>query len=180
MKYASKDLMNEHTGILFGLKILEQMVNKLKAKQDVEIADFKEMVNFLKLFADKCHHGKEEGFFFPALEAVGLQKDKDPLAQMYLEHIEGRKYIAQMTEATTGSLEAHDFIQAATRYLELLRSHINKEDTVIFPYGDKNIPADEQAQLLETFDKFEEEVMGAGTHDQLHELLHRFEQKYLK
>jgi len=65
-------------------------------------------------------------------------------------------------------------------YINLLRNHINKENKVLFPIGDKKIPQDVQAQLLESFEKFETAVMGVGTHDKLHDLLHKFEKKYLE
>lgn len=61
-----------------------------------------------------------------------------------------------------------------------MRSHINKENRVLFPLGDKIIPIDEQKLLLNQFEEFEEKVMGKGTHEKLHGLLHNFEIKYLK
>jgi len=75
------------------------MVNLLKEQREVEINDLKEMVNFFKLFADKCHHGKEEGMLFPEMEKVGITKENGPIGQMLLEHVEGRKYISQMSES---------------------------------------------------------------------------------
>jgi hemerythrin-like domain-containing protein len=34
---------------------------------------------FLKEFADRCHHGKEEDFLFPALEKAGIKKEGGPI-----------------------------------------------------------------------------------------------------
>jgi hemerythrin-like domain-containing protein len=180
MKYASEDLINEHEGILFGLKILEAMVNLLIDKKKIESSDLSEMVNFFKLFADKCHHGKEEGFLFPAMERAGIQKENGPIGQMLLEHVEGRKYISIMSESSGRHMpDTNNFIQASMAYIALLRRHIEKENTILFPMGDRMIPDDEQRQLLESFETFEDEVMGRGTHDKLHELLHDFEQKFI-
>jgi hemerythrin-like domain-containing protein len=181
MQYASEDLINEHEGILFGLKILEKMISLLQSNKKAEIADFGEMINFLKLFADKCHHGKEEGFLFPAMEKAGIPNHNGPIEQMLTEHAEGRKYISQMSESISGnSVNEKDLIQAAANYINLLRSHIDKENNILLPMGDKMIPEDVQAQLLTSFEEFEEKVMGKGTHDKLHELLHKFETRYLK
>lgn len=85
MVYASSDLKNEHEGILFGLQILKKMVFKLE-NTDVELSDFQDMIGFFSLFADKCHHGKEEGLFFPALEKAGVPNLNGPIGQMLLEH----------------------------------------------------------------------------------------------
>ena len=49
----------------------------------------------------------------------------------------------------------------------------------MFPIADKMIPKEKQAELLESFEDYEEEVMGKGTHEKLHETLHIFEKKYL-
>ncbi|MDA8125752.1 MAG: hemerythrin domain-containing protein [Deltaproteobacteria bacterium] len=180
MRYASEDLMNEHEGILFGLKILEKMAEPLRGNKEVTVGDFQEMVNFLKLFADKCHHGKEEGLLFPAMERAGIQKEGGPIGQMLLEHAIGRKYIAEMTDSLEDDrIDRHAFGDSANKYIELLRSHIEKENKILFPLGDKRIPLAEQEKLLEAFEQFEEDVMGRGTHEKLHQLLHTFERRYL-
>lgn len=181
MKYASEDLMNEHEGVLFGLTILERMADMVQRGKKVESSDIGEMVNFLRLFADKCHHGKEENLMFPAMEEAGIPNGEGPIGQMLLEHNEGRKYIAEMSASIDfGTLKEDKFIQAAESYIRLMRAHINKENTVLFPLGDKMLPADEQKKLLYQFEEFEEKVMGKGTHEKLHGLLHDFEVKYLK
>jgi hemerythrin-like domain-containing protein len=90
MKLASEDLRNEHEGILFGRQILEEMVRRLQNEQPVAADDLQGMIHFLKLFADKCHHGKEEGLYFPSLEQAGVRNDGGPIGQMLSEHTEKR------------------------------------------------------------------------------------------
>lgn len=180
MKNASEDLVKEHEGILFGLEIFESMVNQAESGEKTDIEGISEMIGFIKLFADKCHHGKEENLFFPALEKAGVKKENGPIGQMLLEHDMGRKYIAQMTNSTeNGVFDKEAFIQAAREYIELLRSHIDKENTILFPYGDRLLPAEEQTRLLKLFEDFEEQVMGKGTHERLHRLLDKYEAIYL-
>lgn len=181
MKYASEDLRNEHVSILFGLEILEQMVKVVRQSNVIELKDIDDMVNFLRVFADKCHHGKEEGLLFPAMEKVGIPNEGGPIGQMLIEHNQGRQYIAEMgASAANAILQSDRFTEAATAYFKLMRAHIEKENTVLFPMGDRLIPMDKQTQLLNQFEEFEDEVMGQGTHEKLHETLHKFEEKYLK
>lgn len=180
MTYASEDLVNEHEGILFGLQVLEKMSGLLSAGKNVPVDDLKEMVNFFKLFADKCHHGKEEGLLFPEMEKAGIPNENGPIGQMLLEHEEGRKYIAQMSDTFKQDFRPAVFVTPALYYISLLRNHIEKENNVLFPMGDERIPPDVQKRLLTAFEEHEEKVMGAGTHERLHELLDAFEQKYLK
>ena len=179
MKYASEDLMNEHEGILSALKVMERMTARVKTGGWVESDDLKLMIEFLCLFADKCHHGKEEELLFPAMERAGVRKEGGPIGQMILEHIEGRKLIAAMSEAFEGdSFDAGRFAAAAEEYVRLLRSHIEKENTVLFPLGNRSISEDEQKRLLGEFEAHERRVMGEGVHEQLHERLRLFMTKY--
>lgn len=179
MTYASEDLMKEHEGILFGLSILEKMVNMLEAQDCVDQDDLARIVDFFTLFADKCHHGKEEGIYFPEMEASGIRKENGPIGQMLLEHVEGRGFIALMRESLSGKIRTDLFIESGGKYIKLLRNHIEKENTILFPLADRTIPWERQASLLERFEEHETRVMGEGTHDKLHAVLHEFEEKYL-
>jgi hemerythrin-like domain-containing protein len=179
MKYASKDLKNEHEGILFGLQILEKMAHLINDHQPMDKNDLIEMVHFLQLFADKCHHGKEEGLYFPSLEKAGIQNAGGLIGILLQEHTEGRKHIARMLETLSQISQEDDFARAAISYVRLLRSHIEKENRDLFQSGDKILPENEQLRLLDAFEVFEKQVMGAGTHQKLHSMLERFERKYL-
>lgn len=181
MEYASEDLIREHEGILSGLQILEEMASRLLADHPVEPEDLRAMLDFLVLFADKCHHGKEETMLFPAMEKAGIARENGPIGQMLLEHAEGRELITAMnTSLGSNGVARRGFATAALRYLDLLRSHIEKENTILFPLGDRSIPMTIQSELLQKFEDFEEQVMGPGTHERLHETLHRLRQRYLK
>ncbi len=178
MSFASDDLRHEHEGILAGLDILGKMVGRLKRQDLSAVPDLKEMIGFFRLFADQCHHGKEENLYFPVLEEFGIQNKNGPIGQMLLEHAEGRKLINSMSAALEGPFQSSVFIEAADRYVALLRAHIGKENNILFPLGDQQVPSARQNELLERFERFEEEVMGQGTHERLHALLDRFEEKY--
>lgn len=180
MKYASQDLRDEHEGILAGLEVLEEMAARIKAGQKTDPADLAEMIRFFRTFADKCHHGKEEGLFFPALERAGILNQNGPIGQMLSEHVQGRNHLSKMADAIKdGTVDGAKFAAAAESYAKLLRAHIQKENTVLFPLGDRLLPRDVQTSLLEGFENHEETVMGVDVHEQLHELLHDFQHKYL-
>jgi hemerythrin-like domain-containing protein len=177
MKYATLELQKEHDGILYGLLILESMVKDLRSGMEAEKDDACEMNQFFTLFADKCHHGKEEDLFFPALDKAGIGNSQ--VAQMLREHAEGRELMSRMAASAGGDVIGPDYPDAATRYIQLLRLHIQKENTILFPRADQGLPAEENLRLLQEFDVFEEDVMGRGMHEELHEMLGRLELKYL-
>ncbi len=175
MMYASSDLREEHEGVLAGLDVLENMA----ASDSVSVEDARDLAEFIALFADKCHHGKEEGLMFPAMEKVGIPRERGPIGQMLVEHVQGRAYIAALRESAAGArLDVDKFRQAATGYVTLMRAHIDKENGVLFPMGDRLLPEAEQQRLLAAFQQHEDQVMGPGIHDQLHATLHRLSEKY--
>ena len=179
MAYASKDLIEEHEAILHGLSILEKMTALLDTPTDALSKDLQDMVDFLVLFADTCHHGKEEGLLFPAMEQAGIPKEGGPIGQMLHEHEQGRAFIRGMKQALGGeSVDAGAFRTNASGYIELLRAHIEKENQILFPMGDRFLPPEKQQELLEAFDKHEEEVIGAGVHERLHAMLDNFASRY--
>jgi hemerythrin-like domain-containing protein len=176
MRYASEDLRAEHEGILTGLEVLERIADAPHGGHAPGSAELAEMVGFFRLFADKCHHGKEEAMYFPALVAAGVGEGVAHLAR---EHREGRERITRMESALASGDAAHgEFAQAAREYAAALREHIREEDTRLFPEGDRAIPREVQEDLLRRFEQFEEEVIGAGTHGRLHAMLDGFRRKY--
>lgn len=181
MEKASQDLINEHKAILLTLKVLEKICSILNSSKQVDYYDINQIVDFIKTFADKCHHGKEEGFLFPALEEAGIRKQNGPIGVMLLEHEQGREFVRQMQQSIAGnSIQANNFITSSTSYISLLRNHIDKENNILFPMGDARLSQEKQNELLKKFETFEEEVIGKGKHQELHHLLESLEKKYLK
>jgi hemerythrin-like domain-containing protein len=179
MNKASEDLVHEHEAVLFALKILERMVTQLQAGVKVGLEDLSELLNFFKLFTDTCHHGKEEKFYFPALEKAGIAKKNGPIDVMLAEHEQGREYLKGMlNNLDRTKIAGQEFIEPAIRYLTLLRTHINKENQVLFPLGDMKLSPARQEDILNEFARFEDEVIGKGKHEELHKLLKKLHNTY--
>ena len=68
---------------------------------------------------------------------------------------------------------------AASSYVNLLRSHIEKEDTILFPMSDKILSSTVQKELSDDFEKLEKNVIGEGKHEEFHILLEKLTGKYL-
>lgn len=165
---AIQDLRNEHEAILFVLKILDRMIETSAA--DHNAAYCSELIYFLRIFADQCHHGKEENILFKALENKGVHNEGGPIGVMLGEHAEGRGHIAAMSSAldikdTTG------FNTAAAKYRDLLRIHINKENMILFEMADQRLDEAEQSAMFELFEQHEEKVVGHGIHEKLHAMI---------
>ncbi len=181
----TEELKQEHQGILLMLRILDKVAAKIESGEKTEFDHLERIVDFFRVFADKCHHGKEEDLLFPAMEKCGIPKERGPIGVMLMEHQEGRGYIRGMADALAGHKKGDSsalmgFAKEARNYINLLTQHITKEDQVLFPMGERVLPKDVQAKLAEGFEKIEVERMGEGTHEELHKLLEKLERTYLK
>ena len=183
--YATDDLRDEHEGIKVALAVLERLSDDAEEDKAVDLDDIEHIIDFLRTFADKCHHGKDEELLFPALVEAGIPNLGGPIGVMLAEHVQGRKFIAGMVDSLQG-LRADDpdgrgkFIESARGYAELLSAHIFKENNVLFPMAEAQLSAAQHEKLSEGFDEIENERIGPGVHEAFHALLDQLDEKYLK
>ena len=170
MGNATADLRKEHEAILFVLKLLDKMMASTETNKQTMLKTYGEVLYFLKTFVDKCHHGKEEGFLFKDLVELGIANEGGPIGAMLQEHAEGRVFIAEMADGLD-SADKDKFERAAASYRDLLRRHINKENTMLFEMADHLLDEAEQDTMFSKFEQFEEQVMGHGIHEQLHAMI---------
>jgi hemerythrin-like domain-containing protein len=182
MKTASQDLIHEHKTILIALSVIEKMsVNVQNNDKQTDYKDIEEIIEFLKVFADKCHHAKEEDFLFPELEKVGIKNKNGPIGVMLAQHKQGRELIKQMQESIANKIiNKNAFVDAASSYINLLRNHIEKEDSLLFPLSDTKLSASKQKELLKNFENLEKNVIGKDKGEELYILLVKLKGKYLK
>lgn len=167
---ATKILMEEHRVIEGVLASLEAAAARLNGGQPVRPGFFIDSADFIKGFADGCHHKKEEGVLFPAMESAGVPRHGGPIQVMLAEHEEGRRLTRAMREAAerleAGKPQAKDqVVSSAQSYVALLRQHIAKEDRILFPMADQVLDASRQAEVTEAFERIEHEETGAGVHE---------------
>ncbi len=182
---AIEELKKEHEAIKLMLRILEKVSEKLESSQSVDTDHLEKIVEFIQVFADKCHHGKEEDLLFMEMEAVGFPRDQGPVGVMLHEHDEGRVYVRRMkdgvAELKTGNKKSASVIAKNARdYVSLLSQHIEKEDNILYPMAENRLPEAKLKELEKRFEKAEEEIIGPGKHEEFHQLLHRLKELYLK
>ena len=167
-------LMDEHRVIEQVLDVLERIVQQSAVQGILDGQSAGKAIDFFRVFADGCHHSKEEDHLFPMLEARGLPRDGGPTGVMLAEHEEGRALVRGMKEeidaAAKGEPDAlKRFSQQAGSYIELLRQHIDKEDRCLFPMVARTLNAEDHRALEAAF----HDVAHEGTCPHLHD-------KYLK
>ena len=184
MATATKVLRHEHEAILKILDVTEKVANRLERGEAVRQEVLADLQEFFRLFADQCHHGKEEELLFPLLEQKGIPRTGGPIGVMLHEHEEGRALLRQMgdaAEATKSGLAGAGsrWAGAARGYVGLLRGHIEKENTVLFMMAERVLSPREEEQLAEDFEKLEVDKMGVGTHERLHAMMDKMLVEFL-
>src|SRR5574341_233962 len=162
-------LKEEHALILEALEALERKIAQVERGAPVDRAYFEKAVEFLRTFADQCHHGKEEHLLFKTMVERGFPREAGPIAVMLHEHDVGRAFVRGIAEAATSPAAdpapVRRIIENGRGFIQLLRAHIEKENTILFPMADNVLGPEDQAYLEKEFERFEAEETGAGVHE---------------
>ncbi|HEX2924128.1 MAG TPA: hemerythrin domain-containing protein [Chloroflexota bacterium] len=182
---ATDILKHEHRAIESVLDSLDKAAEALKQGKEVPAWIFAGGLDFISNFADRCHHGKEEGRLFPMFGERGVSVQGGPIAVMLAEHDEGRRYAREAAESyakwTAGDRAAGAAMADALRkYTALLREHIYKEDNILYPMGDRFLSEDDDQALVRQFDEVEEHEMGPGVHERYHAMIGKLEEETAK
>jgi hemerythrin-like domain-containing protein len=166
--------------VVGAMAVLAQM---LEMGQEVEAKMLGDIVEFMRTFADKCHHGKEEVHLFPALERRGVPTRGCPVGALLHEHQQGRALVIELAQATgayiKGEASAKEALQKSLRGLvELYPGHIWKEDYLLFPMTNKVLSPEDQQDLCEKFERVEEAI-GRDVHRRLEQIAEEIESKTL-
>jgi len=173
-------LMDEHRLIERMLKVITTASNRLNSGKEVDMSVFERAVDFIRTFADRCHHRKEEDTLFPTFERRGIPRYGGPIGVMLQEHEMGRRYVRGMVEALE-KYKAGDRSQGkviaenALSYVGLLAQHIPKEENILYPMGDRFITDEDRRRLLERFEEIERKEIGEGVHEHYHHLVEELE-----
>ncbi|MCC7020239.1 MAG: hemerythrin domain-containing protein [Ardenticatenales bacterium] len=162
-------LMQDHRVIERVLDALALAADRMDRGEPVPARFFADCADFAAGFADGCHHLKEEHVLFPAITAAGVPAG-GPVSVMLHEHDEGRSLIRALREAAR-AMDAGDatvraeLVGCARDYVALLRSHIAKEDHVLFPMARQVIDPAAQARVAAAFEDIAQTEACDGSQD---------------
>jgi hemerythrin-like domain-containing protein len=177
-------LKQEHRALERMLNVLEAALKKSENGEQIQPQVYFDIIEFIKKFGDKCHHGKEEDLLFPAMETKGFSKQMGPVAVMLYEHMQGRNLVAAMAKAVeryaeNDSSALKDLSANGRNFMELLRQHIQKEDNILFVMADQHLNEIEQNELLAKFQKVEQENEVCALKTKLISTLERLEKEFI-
>ncbi len=163
-------LVDDHAVILSVLDAVEAVAGGGNARAEFPGEFYAKAFDFFAVFADRCHHAKEETLLFPLLAQRGIPQENGPIGCMLSEHESGRQHVAAvraaLPRAAEGDTEARETVRReALAYVELLRQHIMKENQVLFMLGDQCLTPQDKEDLYKKFQCAEHTAVPPGTHE---------------
>ncbi len=165
-----KELVDEHVLI----KRLVALIPEVVANLDVDSEEGRQLildaVDFIRFYADKYHHAKEEEILFKYFD-----ENLDILKVMHEDHTQARNHVKAVLEAL-GRKDKAAISKHLTAYGELLNEHIKKEDEILYPWMDKNLSI---TQIGDLFSKFKETDEKIGySPSKYEEFINKLEEKF--
>ncbi len=165
-------LMIEHRLIERLIALMQQELTRIKdnIKVDREFAFVDPVfidtaVDFMKTYADRTHHGKEEDILFAALAQKDLTPEHRQMMEELIEdHAWGRRTSASLVEAKNdflldkpGALD--DLLLHLEELVIFYPRHVEKEDNHFFIPCMNYFSEAEKAQLLEQMADFDRQMI---------------------
>lgn len=150
MKKPTTILSDEHKNILKVIESVLKRCDEFETGKEIDKEFFIRAVGFIKNYADKFHHSKEEDILFLELNKDGVLDHCNPIGQMLHEHGLGRDFVAGLSEDIVKG-DKEGVVKNARGYGELLREHIFKEDNILYPMADTALSEETQKSIAEKF-----------------------------
>lgn len=131
-------LMIEHRLIERMIALMKEELREAEKQKRANARFVEAATHFIKTYADRCHHGKEEDILFRELKKKDMSEaHKKILDELVEEHKWGRETTARLTDANErygkGDEEALAEIGHQIRLLiDFYPKHIQKEDKHFF------------------------------------------------
>lgn len=153
----SEILSEEHRHIIKMLELMEAEAAELASGGELKKSFWARVADFLRHYADKFHHAKEEDLLFAELNRNMDKMPCCPMEQMVFEHNEGRAHVGAMLAA----LESNDsavVAEHAKGFSALLREHIFKEDNILYPMAEEIFSAAAKEEMILKFSQFDKAI----------------------
>ena len=158
-------LMIEHRLIERMLSVVKGVLTKIESGDKVDPVFVDITVDFIRVYADRTHHGKEEDILFRELNNKPLNtEDRQIMNELIEEHVFGRQTTNALVEANTryrnGDDTALSEIASKLQTLtEFYPKHIEKEDKVFFPSSRNYFTDEEDQAMLAEFWEFDRKMI---------------------
>lgn len=149
-------MVEEHRLILRMIALVEHNTALMEAGKFRDWQFFLDAVDFIRNYADRFHHAKEEDVLFVALVSNGMPEKQSPIEAMHIEHEQGRALVRTLEQAAQQALAGVPgqiplIAAGAKGYAALLRGHIDKEDNILYPLAERVLPEAVRPAMLQAY-----------------------------
>jgi hemerythrin-like domain-containing protein len=172
-------LMIEHRLIDRMIALMKIETQNIKKENRSDPVFVGQAIDFLKVYADACHHGKEEDIYFKKLLTKKLTVEHEKMMQELLhEHAISRKTVKSLENAwqkgrATDKSALVDMACFLGELTILYPNHVAKEDKQFFLPSMEYLTEGEQNAMLKEFHEFDRKIL----HNKYELLIDRCEQK---
>jgi hemerythrin-like domain-containing protein len=157
-------LAREHRLIERALDVLKRLCDEARRTRRLDASDARQVIDFLREFADRTHHLKEEKILFPAIASTTFF----PGCGLASEHQLGRERVTRMASVLEGASNGDAenlqvFVRQARSLIGLLRDHIAKEDDCLANVVHREFSGEDLERLTREFEEIERRETGEGT-----------------
>ena len=169
-------LMIEHRLIEKMLALISKEAKRIRETNVVNPVFIDNAVDFIRVYADKTHHGKEEDILFRVLAQKNMTGEEQKImGELIQEHVLGRQTVAGLVDAKKRHFAGdHSAVGMVIEKLEFLINfyprHIEKEDKVFFPAMMKYFSVEAQERMLHEFWEFDRNMIHQKYRDLVDEL----------
>ena len=172
-------LMSEHRLIERMVALLNEELKQIPGKNKVDVEFLMVAVDFIRTYADRTHHGKEEDILFRELAKKQLsQEHEKTMNELVEEHVSGRRMVSNLVNAresyvkgNVGSLK--DIVDCIKKLVSFYPAHIEKEDKHFFYPSLEYLSKQEQDDMLQEFLEFDRKLI----HEKYEKLVEEFEKE---
>ncbi len=172
-------LMREHRLIERMVALLNEELKQITGKNKVDVEFLMVAVDFIRTYADRTHHGKEEDILFRELAKKQLSQEHElTMNELVEEHVSGRRMVTSLVNAresyvagNVGSLK--DIVACVKELVNFYPAHIEKEDKHFFYPSLEYLSKQEQDDMLQEFWEFDRKLI----HEKYEKLVQEFEKE---
>jgi hemerythrin-like domain-containing protein len=161
------------------IKVMNRALLDAEERQKIDPRFLETATDFIRAYADRCHHGKEEDILFRELKKKKIALEHQKIMEELIEdHKRGRRVTARLVEANSRYMKGDK--DTLSEIFECLRTligfypkHIEKEDKRFFlPIMDYFSKEEKDAMLLEGY-RFDADLLHAEYQKTVKEAQHR-------
>ena len=159
---AIEEMTAEHRAIEIVIKSLPDAVTALDRGR-LNVQKLRGVGEFLRDYADRRHHQREEGIFFPILVRRGVPGQGCPIGGLNNEHEKGRALVTTLEECIMRYTRQEAGADAALRrtlqeIAQLYKKHLWMEDAMVFPMAERLLTEADNRELKEKFAELDRQI----------------------